>query len=110
MSAYIQTISSLRIHVKHQSIPKSDKNWYRCAYVNKGSTHSMSVTACHAVGSAHKAQHMSGIFWYILVYSVRSVPTATIANYHNLSDLEHGVTVGARDMGHSTTISRLYFK
>lgn len=32
---------------------------------------------------------------------VRSVPATTMAGYQDLSDLERGVIVGAREMGHS---------
>ncbi|GBM30474.1 hypothetical protein AVEN_237699-1 [Araneus ventricosus] len=51
---------------------------------------------------------------------IRSVPAAAMAGYQDLSDFEHGVIIGAREMGHSiselamkfgfshTTISRVY--
>ncbi|GBM89980.1 hypothetical protein AVEN_41356-1 [Araneus ventricosus] len=66
-----------------------------------------------AVGNAYIRQQVSGTV-------VRSVTAATMAGYQNLSEIERGVIVGAREMGHSisevevkfgfsrTTISRVY--
>ncbi|GBO30051.1 hypothetical protein AVEN_40448-1 [Araneus ventricosus] len=66
-----------------------------------------------AVGNAYLRQRMSD-------KCIRSVPAAAKAGYQDLSDFEHGVIIGAREMGHSisevamkfgfphTTISRVY--
>ncbi|GBM00351.1 hypothetical protein AVEN_179174-1 [Araneus ventricosus] len=68
-----------------------------------------------AVGNAYIRQQMSD-------KCTRSVPAAAMAGYQDLSDFEHGVITGAREMGHSisevamkfgfsrTTISRVYLE
>ncbi|GBL75843.1 hypothetical protein AVEN_146459-1 [Araneus ventricosus] len=90
---------------------KNQKNWYRHASANKEIWNQSEYGA--AVGNAYIRQQVSGTV-------VRSVTTATMAGYQDLSEFERGVIVGAREMGHSisevamkfgfsrTTISRVY--
>ncbi|GBN08247.1 hypothetical protein AVEN_216946-1, partial [Araneus ventricosus] len=89
----------------------SQKNWYRHAYANKEIWNQSEYGA--VVGNTYIRQQVSGTV-------VRSVTAATMAGYQDLSEFEHGVIVGVREMGHSisevamkfgfsrTTISRVY--
>ncbi|GFY04104.1 HTH_Tnp_Tc3_2 domain-containing protein [Trichonephila clavipes] len=90
------------------ALKSQKKNWYRHMYANKERRNQSEYGA--AVGKAYIRQRVSD-----------TVDTAaTMAGYQNLSEFEHGVIVGAREMGHSisegamkfgfsrTTISRVY--